>query len=63
MRINRIEFAAALARENLSIKKLAEKTGLARCTITNVKSGKSCSRSTAKALVAILGEQIIEKEG
>ena len=61
MRINRVEFAAALAREDLTVKELVRKTGLARCTISNVKRGKSCAKSTAVALAAVLGDQIIER--
>lgn len=60
MRINRINFAAALAREDLSVRGLAERAGLSVGTVTAVKSGKSCSESTAKKLVAVLGSDIID---
>lgn len=63
MRIDRVEFAAALARADISVKQLAEKTGLSRGTITGVKSGKSCSKDTADKLIAVLGAEIIKKEG
>lgn len=59
MRIDRVAFAAALARADLNIKQLAEATGLSRGTITGVKTGKSCSAETADKLVAILGQGII----
>ncbi len=62
MRINRVQFAAALAREDLNVKKLAEKTGLSRPTIQSIKSGKSCSEETGRKLAAILGNDIIEKK-
>lgn len=62
MRIDRVEFAAALARADLNVKRLAEKSGVSRVTITAVKSGKSCSKSTADRLIAILGEEILAKE-
>lgn len=62
MRINRVSFAAAMARADLNVKRLAELSGLSRGTITSVKTGKSCNRETAKKLVAILGSDIIEKE-
>lgn len=62
MRINRVEFAAALARADLNVKRLAEKSGVSRVTITAVKSGKSCSKSTADRLIAVLGEEILAKE-
>lgn len=62
MRIDRVEFAAALARADLNVKRLAEKSGVSRVTITAVKSGKSCSKSTADRLIAVLGEDILAKE-
>ena len=62
MRINRIEFAAALVRLDLNGKKLAERAGVSRGTVTAVRTGKSCSRETAEKLVAVLGPSILEKE-
>jgi len=62
MRINRVAFAAALARTDLKVKELAALSGLSCGTITSVKTGKSCSRYTAEKLTAILGKEIIEKE-
>lgn len=62
MRIDRVAFAAALARADLNMKRLAEKSGVSRVTITAVKSGKSCSKNTADRLAAVLGEEIIAKE-
>lgn len=61
MRINRVAFAAALARADLNVKQLAEKTGLSRATITGVKTGKSCSTETAEKLAAVLGQEIIDQ--
>ena len=62
MRIDRVTFAAALARADLNVKRLAEKSGVSRVTITAVKNGKSCSTDTAEKLAAVLGREIIEKE-
>ena len=62
MRIDRVTFAAAMARADLSVKKLSEKSGVSRVTISAVKSGKSCSVDTANKLAAILGRDIIAKE-
>lgn len=62
VRIDRIEFATALARADLNVKRLAAKSGLSRCTITAVKNGKSCSQETADKLAAILGRSIISEE-
>ena len=55
MRIDRVKFAAALARADLNVKRLAEKSGVSRPTITSVKGGKSCSKETADKLAAGLG--------
>lgn len=60
MRIDRIKFATALAKADLNIKQLSQITGLSRNTITAVKSGKTCSASTAQKLAACLGGEIIE---
>lgn len=62
MRIDRVEFAAALARADLNVKQLAERSGVSRVTITAVKSGKSCSKGTADKLTAVLGKEILTKE-
>lgn len=61
MRIDRVEFAAALAREDMNIKQLSQLTGISRNTITAVKSGKTCSQATAEKLAAFLGDSIIEQ--
>ena len=62
MRIDRVAFAAALARKDLNQKRLMELSGLSRATITAVKSGKSCSPETARKLAAVLGDDIIKEE-
>lgn len=60
MRIDRVKFAAALARADLNVKKLSAQTGVSCGTITSVKTGKSCSKETANRLAAVLGEDILE---
>lgn len=62
MRIDRVAFAAALARRDINQKRLAELSGVSRVTITAVKGGKSCSEDTARKLAAVLGPDIMEKE-
>lgn len=62
-RIDRIQFAAALARADLTNSQLAERAGVSRGTVTAVKNGKSCSRNTAEKLAAVLGPCIIQQEG
>jgi putative transcriptional regulator len=60
MRINRINLAAAMAREDLNVKLLSEKSGVSRATISGIKSGKSCSKDTADKLILVLGNDILE---
>lgn len=62
MRIDRVKFAAALAKKDITCLQLAKLSGLSRVTITSVKTGKSCSKETARRLAAVLGEGIISKE-
>ena len=62
MRIDRVAFAAALARKDLTVKRLAELSGLSRITVSYVKCGKTCSEDTARKLAAVLGPDIMEKE-
>ena len=61
MRIDRVKFAAALARADLNVMQLAERAGLSRVTVSSVKTGKSCSKETADKLAAVLGPEIIEE--
>ena len=61
MRIDRVKFAAALARLDLNGNQLAEKAGVSRGTVTAVRTGKSCSKETADKLAAVLGREVIEE--
>lgn len=63
MRIDRVKFAAALARADMNGKQLAQKAGVSRGTVTSVRTGKSCSQETAKKLAAVLGPEIIAGKG
>lgn len=63
IRIDRVTFAAALARKDLTVKQLAEKSGVSRVTISSVKNGKTCCKDTADKLAAILGRSIIQDPG
>ena len=59
MRIDRVKFAAALARKDLTVKQVAELSGVSRVTVSSVKTGKSCSQATADKLARVLGRDII----
>ena len=61
VRIDRVKFAAALARLDLNGNQLAEMAGLSRGTVTAVRTGKSCSKETARKLAAVLGREILEE--
>lgn len=60
MRIDRVKFAAALARADLTVNQVAELSGVSRVTVSGVKSGKSCSKGTAEKLARVLGRDIIQ---
>ena len=60
MRIDRVKFAAALARKDLTVKQVAELSGVSRVTVSSVKTGKSCSQATADKLARVLGRDIIQ---
>lgn len=60
MRVDRVKFAAAVARADISGGQLAERASLSRGTVTAVKNGKSCSRETALKLASALGMQVEE---
>lgn len=62
MRIDRIKFATALAKKDITILRLAEVAGVSRVTISGVKHGKSCAKTTAEKLAAVLGPEILEEE-
>ena len=62
VRIDRVSFAAAMARLDINCKKLVELSGVSRVTVTAVKNGKSCSRETADKLAQVLGCGIIKEE-
>ena len=61
VRINRVKFAAALARADLTVKQVAELSGVSRVTVSGVKSGKSCSKDTADKLARVWGRDIIKE--
>ena len=64
IRIDRAKLAAALVRADLNGNELAERSGVSRCTVTAVRTGKSCSKTTADKLASGLGipvEELLEK--
>ena len=65
MRIDRVKFAAELARSDMTTVELSKKAGLSRGTISVVKGGKSCNENTAQRIARALGvdvEELLAKE-
>ena len=58
MRLNRVVLITELARRDMSLKRLAELTGISRVTLTAVKSGKACSADTGERIATALGVNI-----
>lgn len=63
VRIDRVALIAEMARREMNCNQLVELSGVSRVTITSVRNGKSCSQETAEKLAAVLGRDIIKKEG
>lgn len=59
MRIDRVKFAAALAMADISSIELARRSGLSRVTISSVKMGRSCSKTTANKIACGLGVDLV----
>lgn len=60
MRIDRIKLIVEMAKRDMDIKTLAEKSKLSRATITAVKGGKSCTEATGYLIAQGLGVDVTE---
>lgn len=63
MRIDRKKLVVAMLDRNQTALQLAEKSGVSRVTISGVRCGKSCSKSTAEKIAKALNvpvENLIE---
>lgn len=60
MRIDRVKLIAEMARQEISVKDLAEKSGVSRVTVTSMRSGKSCSDKSVNHVARALGIQVEE---
>ena len=66
MRIDRVKLIAEMARQDIHAQELAQKAGVSRCTITAMRSGKSCCKNSVLHVARALGigpEEIIEGGG
>lgn len=64
MKIDSAKLAAELTRKHITQKQLAEKAGIARVTVCNIKCGKTCSNLVGNAIANALGvplEELLEK--
>lgn len=64
MKIDSAKLAAELTRKRITQKELAEKAGITRGTVSNIKCGKSCSGLVGNAIANALGiplEELLEK--
>ena len=55
MRINRVAFAIAATRADLTGGQIAKESGLSQATVSAVKNGKSCTMDTAMRIADALG--------
>ena len=65
MHIDRVKLIAEMARQRMTVKQLAEMSGVSCPTVTNIRSGKSCSPLVGKALARALGvdpEELMKTE-
>lgn len=60
MQIDRVKLIAEMARQRMTVKRLAELSGASRPTITKVRSGKFCSDLVGKAIARALGVDVAE---
>ena len=63
VKVDRISFVVALTKSGLTGKQLAERSGVARGTISAIKCGKTCSEATAVKLASALGVPVSELAG
>ena len=65
MRIDRVKLIAEMARRDMTVSRLSEKSSVSRATVTGVRTGKTCSEETANKIAGALGisiEKLISQE-
>ncbi|MBE5980337.1 MAG: helix-turn-helix transcriptional regulator [Paenibacillaceae bacterium] len=60
MRVNRKKLLLTMLDLDMKVGQLVEKSGLSRCTVSAVRSGKTCSLETVQKLAQALGVEPIE---
>lgn len=64
MRVDRVKLVAEMARQDMTVLRLADLSSTSRATISAVRKGKTCSKETAAKIAAGLNvpvEQIMEE--
>lgn len=60
IRLDRVKLITEMARQDMRVIELAEKSGVSRCTITAIRGGKPCAEYVAVALCNALGVSVEE---
>ena len=60
MRIDRIKLIAAMARQDLTVKALAEKALVSRMTVSAMRCGKSVNENSARRVAQALGVDVAD---
>ena len=60
MRIDRKKLVCAMMDKEINVKELAEKSGVSKQTVSNVKNGKSCIDAVGNAIANALGVSVAD---
>lgn len=60
MKLDPAKLAEELTRQHLTQKELAEKAGISRVTVSNIKCGKTCTDAIGNAIAEALGVDVKE---
>ena len=63
MRIDRVRLIAKMVELDMSVNTLVKKSGLSRCTVSAVRTGKACSTKTAIKIANALGVDVADIVG
>lgn len=60
MRIDRVAFAVAATKAEMTGAQIAERSGVSRATVSAIKNGKTCTVTTAQKIAEALGVSVDE---
>lgn len=58
MRIDKVKFVSELARQDMTLMELSEKSGVTRGTLSNIKCGKSCREDIGLKIAKALNVKV-----